>query len=90
VSLPYEFEIELVSLDSNLDLTRFLGVEALLTIEDRSGKKRLAHGVIRRMDQLHTANAFTHYRCELVPRLWFLSRTQDQMIFNNAVRSKYV
>jgi type VI secretion system secreted protein VgrG len=83
VSLPYEFEIELVSRNSNLDLTRFLGAEALLTIEDRSGKKRLAHGVIRRMDQLHTANAFTHYRCELVPRLWFLSRTQDHRIYQH-------
>ena len=81
VGAPYEFSIELVSRDSNLDLTGMLGREGLLTITDKSGRERLVHGVIRQTEQLHTANAYTHYRCELVPRLWFLSRTRDHKIY---------
>jgi type VI secretion system secreted protein VgrG len=83
VSTPYEFTIELVSRDGNLDITRMLGKEALLTIADRSGGKRLVHGVIRRMDQLHTGNAFTTYQCELVPRLWFLGQTREHRIYQH-------
>ncbi len=90
VSLPYEFSIELVSRDSNLDLTEFLGKEALLTIADRSGKTRPVHGIIRQMEQLHTANAFTHYRCELVPRFWFLGQTQDHRIYQHRTVPKII
>lgn len=81
VSAAYEFEIELVSRDSNLDLTGALGKECLLRIADKSGERRLVHGVIRQMEQLHSANAFTHYRCTVVPRFWFLGQTQDQRIY---------
>ena len=60
---PYEFGIELVSRSANVDLTALLGTPACLSIADRSGGERLVHGLIREMEQLHTANRFTHYRC---------------------------
>lgn len=56
---------------------------ACLSIADRSGGERLVHGLIREMEQLHTANRFTHYRCSLVPRLWFLGQIRDHRIFQN-------
>ena len=87
---PYEFSIELVSQTSNLDLTGLLGKNALLTIADRSAGHRLVHGIIRQAEQLHTANRFTHYRCLLVPRLWFLSQTQDHKIFQNMTVEKII
>ena len=83
VSTPYEFTIELVSRNSSLNLTSYLGKEALLTIADRSGKKREVHGVIRQMEQLHTGNAFTMYRCALTPRLWFLGQTREHRIYQH-------
>ena len=80
---PYEFGIELVSRSANVDLTALLGAPACLSIADRSGSERLVHGLIREMEQLHTANRFTHYRCSLVPRLWFLGQIRDHRIFQN-------
>jgi type VI secretion system secreted protein VgrG len=80
---PYEFSIELVSRSANVDVTGLLGTDACLSIADLSGAKRLVHGVIRKMEQLHTANRFTHYRAILVPRLWFLGQIIDHRIFQN-------
>lgn len=81
VNEPYEFSIELVHTSSSLELSNLIGKEALLTIDDESGGKREVHGLIRQMEQLHTANARTHYRCYLVPRLWFLQQNSDHRIF---------
>ena len=83
VCKPYEFSIELVSRSANVDLTALLGTPACLSIANRSGGERLVHGLIREMEQLHTANRFTHYRCSLVPRLWFLGQIRDHRIFQN-------
>ena len=83
VCKPYEFSIELASRSANVDLTALLGTPACLSIADRSGGERLVHGLIREMEQLHTANRFTHYRCSLVPRLWFLGQIRDHRIFQN-------
>ena len=81
VNGPYAFTVELVSTNSNLDIDHALGKECLLTIRDKSGGKRLVHGVVRQMEQLHTANAFTHYRCAMAPYLWFLTQRRDCRIY---------
>jgi type VI secretion system secreted protein VgrG len=78
---PYSFDIELVSRHAHLDTNSFLGKEGLLTVRDRSGGSRLVHGSILRMRLLHTANVFTHYSCELVPRFRFLEMTRDHKIY---------
>lgn len=83
VNRVFAFSIELVSRSVNVDITALLGTKALLRIADKSGGTRLVHGIIREMEQLHTANRFTHYRCSLVPRLWFLDKIRDHRIFQN-------
>lgn len=83
VSEPFEFTIELVTKNSNMNLTELLGAETLLTFADKSGKKRKLHGIIRQMEQLHTANLFTHYKAVVVPRLWFMGQTQDHRIYQH-------
>jgi type VI secretion system secreted protein VgrG len=80
---PYHFDIELVSRDANIDITGQLGSPALLSIRDRSDGTRLVHGLVAAMEQLHTANVFTHYRVQIVPRLWFLGQMRDHRIFQN-------
>ena len=80
---PYEFEIELTHESPSLDFSGLLGQPACLAIADRSGAARHVHGVIRHFRQLHTANFRTHFRCLLVPRLWFLGLTADHRIFQN-------
>lgn len=83
VSHTYEFTIELVSRSANVDVNGLLGTPASLSIADKSGDTRLVHGLIREVEQLHTANVFTHYRVALVPRLWFLRQITDHRIFQN-------
>lgn len=83
VSEPYEFSVELVSPRHDVDLTDLIGRNACLTIADKSGAARAAHGVIRAMEQGHSGNARTRYRCVLAPRLWFLGRNRDQRIFQH-------
>ncbi len=83
VHRPYEYEIELVHEASNVDFAGLLGQTACLSVADKSGGVRHVHGVIRDFRQLHTANARTHYRCTLVPRLWFLGQATDHRIFQN-------
>jgi type VI secretion system secreted protein VgrG len=83
VNTPFVFSIDLVSRSSNEDITSLLGTEALLTIPDKSGEVRHVHGLIAEFTQLHTANAFTHYNCVLVPRLWYLDKIRDHRIFQH-------
>lgn len=80
---PFEFSIELVSHSANENITGLIGTEALLAIADGSIAMRYVHGCIRDMEQLHTANRYTHYRCSLVPRLWFLDKIRDHRIFQH-------
>ncbi|MDR3176312.1 MAG: type VI secretion system tip protein VgrG [Desulfovibrio sp.] len=81
VHRPYEFSIELVSTSANEDITARIGKNACLSIADRSGSVRPVHGLVAQMEQLHTSNKYTHYRCTIVPRLWFLDAIVDHRIF---------
>ena len=80
---PYSFSIELVHSSANLDIDSFLGTEACLSVADQSGEARFVHGIIRSFEQGHSANSYTHYRCELVPRLHFLGDTVKHRIFQH-------
>ena len=71
---PFEFEIELVSRSANEDITALLGTPACLAITEMGAgvvslidtatgdATRYVHGLICKMEQLHTTNYFTHYR----------------------------
>ena len=71
---PYEFEIELVHDPDNLDFAALPGRAACLSIRDKSGRVRHAHGVIHRFKQLHTANQRAPHRCLFVPGIHFLNQ----------------
>jgi type VI secretion system secreted protein VgrG len=83
VHRPYEFKIELVAESPDVEFSALLGRPACLGVPDKSGSVRHVHGLIRHFKQLHTANLRTHYRCVLVPRMWFLSLVTDLRIFQN-------
>jgi type VI secretion system secreted protein VgrG len=76
VHKPYEYEIEQVHESACVDFAELLAQAACFGIADKSVGVRLVHGVIRHVSQLHTSNYRTHYRCLLVPRLWFLGLTK--------------
>ncbi|MDR2387782.1 MAG: type VI secretion system tip protein VgrG, partial [Deltaproteobacteria bacterium] len=80
---PFEFEVELVTKEANIDLVRLMGRQALLKVSDQSGQKRLINGQIREAFQLHTGLSFTHYKIILVPRLWFLGQNCNHRVFQH-------
>ena len=59
ISRPYSFTIDLASQFASERLLNLVGQEACLSIADRSGTSRLVHGIIREMEQLHSANLWT-------------------------------
>ena len=81
VNKPFEFMIDLVARSYSEDITSLLGTEATLSIHDISGGVRHVHGLIRKMQQGETGNAFTNYTCFLVPRLRYLDLIVDHRIF---------
>ncbi|MDR3073127.1 MAG: type VI secretion system tip protein VgrG [Deltaproteobacteria bacterium] len=83
ISAPYVFSLELAGASPNEDMAAILNTGARLDIRDRSGAVRHVHGLVRSMAQLHTAQGIARYRCELVPRLWYLGKIQDHRIYRN-------
>ena len=95
IQKPYEFEIELVSRSANEDVPSLLGTPACLTIIETGAElnalintatddaTRYVHGLIHKIEQLHTSHSYTHYRAVLVPRLWYLDKISDNRIFQN-------
>ncbi|MBN2688918.1 MAG: type VI secretion system tip protein VgrG [Deltaproteobacteria bacterium] len=84
-SLCYEFEIDLVSLNAEIDLTAVLKNPATFTILRDTGDIPF-HGILARFDQLHEMDGFVFYRALLVPKLWWLSLTHhNQVLLNRTV-----
>ncbi|UQZ87805.1 type VI secretion system tip protein VgrG [Deltaproteobacteria bacterium Smac51] len=83
INITYDFEVELVSRESSMDLASLIGLPSLLSMADHGGEVRQVHGLIRQAQQLHTGIRFTHYRVWLAPRLWFLGRNSNHRIFQN-------
>ncbi|MDR0476500.1 MAG: phage late control D family protein, partial [Desulfobulbaceae bacterium] len=81
INEAFEFTIDLVSKNGNLDLTEALGRECLLTIADKSGGKRLINSVIRQAEQLRGGNQYAMYRVVTAPRVDFLRLRMDHRIY---------
>jgi len=83
ISQPFRFEIELVSDNADIDADEVLQWPAFLTIE-RDGKRRMVHGVLAEFEQQHETSLDLHfYRAVLVPRLWLLSMSQQNQIYQD-------
>jgi len=83
ISQPFRFEIELVSDNADIDADEMLQWPALLTLE-RDGKRRMIHGVLAEFEQQHETSLDLHfYRAVLVPRLWLLSMSQQNQIYQD-------
>lgn len=85
LSLCYQFEIDLVSREAELDLTAVLKHPATFTILREDGDIPF-HGILAQFEQLHEIDTFIFYRAVLVPKLWWLSLTHhNQVLLNKKV-----
>jgi type VI secretion system secreted protein VgrG len=83
ISEPYRFEIDLVSNDHLIDLEALLTSPARLELDHNGAVFRALHGVLASVEQLDSHADFARYRVVLVPRLWWLSLTSQNQIYQD-------
>jgi len=89
LSVPFSFELDLVSENSNIAFQDIIGQNVTVSIVMADGERRIFNGLISRFSQYSgTQDAdhplqLAHYSATMVPWFWLLSRTSDSRIFQN-------
>jgi type VI secretion system secreted protein VgrG len=80
VSQLFRFQLELLSEDDALSFDGIVGKNIALHMQTVDSE-RAFNGFVSRFSQGSRDERFTHYHAEMVPWLWFLTRTADCRIF---------
>ena len=83
MSRLFGFNLELLSESSSIQFDKIVGQKVTITMLLADGDSRYINGFISRFAQTGSDARFTYYRAEVVPWLWFLTRTADCRIFQN-------
>ena len=83
VSEMFNFQLHLLSEDKSVKYKDIVGQKVTISIRLGSSSKRHINGIVSRFVQGRMDDRFTHYECEVVPALWFLTRTANCRIFQN-------
>ena len=83
ISQLFHFDLDLLSENDSLKFQDIVGKNVTLRIMDVSGAEVYWNGFISRFSQGQLDGQFTAYRAQMVPWLWFLTRTADCRIFQN-------
>ena len=85
ISRLFEYDLNLLAYDHNsISFTDIVGQKVTITLHLPDGKPRYVNGYVSRFTQGATdERLFTHYRAQVVPWLWFLTRQADCRIFQN-------
>src|SRR6266542_5255721 len=81
VSDLFRFNLVLVSEKRDIALGDLVGQRVSVAIELANGKFRYLNGFVSRFAQGDVDSRVSHYYAEVVPWLWFLTRTSDCRIF---------
>ncbi len=80
---PFEFQLDLLSKDPNLDIAAALGKKLVVEVTLNSGATRYFNGLVSRFSFGETREEYHQYRATLRPWTWLLSRTTNCRIFQN-------
>jgi type VI secretion system secreted protein VgrG len=83
ISTLFRFELELASLDEEVDFDAVVGHEATLVWKVAEGE-RLTHGIVERLEQTGRGRKLTRYAAGLVPRVWPLTLRRQSRVFQPA------
>lgn len=83
MSRLFNFHLELLSENPALPFDQIVGQQVTISIALADGNKRYINGFVSRFVQGSSDARFTFYQAEMVPWLWFLTRTVDSRIFQN-------
>src|SRR5205823_3950475 len=77
----FQIEAELGSENGEIDLDKVIGHDVTIRLDIGEKEKRYFHGFVNRLTQTANEEGYARYRAEIVPWLWFLTRTTDCCIF---------
>lgn len=83
ISQLFNFSLDLLGESHSIPFNKLIGQKVTLTIRLADDSERYINGFISRFVQSGGDARFTYYRAEMVPWLWFLTRTTDCRIFQN-------
>ncbi len=80
LSEPFRAEVRVVSLNTALDVSTWLGSEVLLTLLHAGGEREL-HGIVVSARMQGASTHSGRYELVIAPRLWLLGLRQDSRVF---------
>jgi type VI secretion system secreted protein VgrG len=84
ISQLFSFHVDLLSEDDNINFNQIIGQNVTLGVKLADNEtERYFNGHISRFIQLPEEGRYACYQAEVVPWLWFLTRTSDCRIFQN-------
>src|SRR6185437_11905889 len=83
MSSLFQFDLAMVSDAANISFDDIVGKNVTVNLELVDGAKRHFNGLVSRFTQSGRDEHFVHYRAEVVPWLWMLTRHSDCRIFQN-------
>jgi len=81
LSQPFHFSADLLSENHAISFKDIVGKQVTLQIHHTGDDKRYWNGFVSRFACVGGDNRFSYYHAEIVPWLWFLTRTADCQIF---------
>jgi type VI secretion system secreted protein VgrG len=82
MSQLFSFQLDMLSTDKDIKFDDIIGQNVTVGIKFADGTtQRFFNGFISRFSQLPNDGRLAHYQAEMVPWLWFLTRTADCFIF---------
>jgi type VI secretion system secreted protein VgrG len=83
VSRLFAFDLDLLSENRAVSFEKIIGQRVTIRIALSTGEKRYINGFVSRFAHVGQDERFARYHAEVVPWLWFLTRTSDCRIFQN-------
>ena len=81
LSRPFRMELSLLSENHQIPFEAIVGQNVSVRVEQSDGQDRYLNGYVSRFWQEGRLGRLTRYGAEVVPWLWFLTRTADCRIF---------
>jgi len=85
ISQMFRFQAELLAkLETKISFDAILGQSVTVElVNNQDGSKRHFHGIVNRFTSGRRDETFAHYRAEIVPKLWLLSKKSQSKIFQH-------
>ena len=82
-SRPFHFGLRMISDENHIDPTAIVGKSVTAKLKYPDTGARFFNGVVSRFAYQGTTDRYSIYFAEIVPKLWFLTRTADCCIYQD-------